>query len=70
MATRKRDQFQIDSTDEIRKRSKAVAFDRGFPTLMEFVYDALKKEKDVKLNKLIDEFLANRPQRGRSPQDK
>lgn len=70
MATRKREQIQVDSTKEIRNRAKVVAIDRGFPSLLEFVYDALKKEKDPKLNKLIDDFLAYRPQRGRAPKDK
>jgi len=70
MADRNRQQIQIDSTDEIRLRARAVALDRGFKSLTEFVYDALLKENDPKLTKLVTEFLETRRQRGRQPKEK
>lgn len=70
MADRNRQQIQIDSTDEIRLQARKVALDRGFKSLTEFVYEALLKEKDPKLTKLITDFLETRRQRGRQPKEK
>jgi hypothetical protein len=70
MADRIRSQFQVDSTKEIRIRAKSVASDRGFETLGEFVHDALIKEGDPKLTKLIKEFLATRRRPGGQPKSK
>lgn len=70
MVDRKRSQFQIDSTDEIRQRAKVVALDRGYKTLGDFIHDALMNTGDPKLAKLIKEFLETRRQPGRLPKEK
>jgi hypothetical protein len=70
MADRIRSQFQVDSTDEIRVQAKKVALDRGFKTLGEFVHDALMKEGDPKLTKLIKKFLDTRRRPGGQPKNK
>jgi hypothetical protein len=70
MTVRKRSQFQIDTTDEIRNRAKALALEGGYKTLGDFVHNALAKVGDPKLTKLIEEFLETRRQPGRLPKEK
>jgi hypothetical protein len=67
--TRDRQQSQIDSTDEIRLPARVIALDRGFKSLTEFMYDALLKENNPKLTKLITDFLHTKRQRGRRPKN-
>jgi hypothetical protein len=69
MAVRKRSQFQIDTNEEIRLRAKVVALDRGFNTLGDLIHDALIKEGDPKLTKLIKEFLETKRRPGGQPKN-
>ena len=60
----KRPKLQIDASPQVRKRAKAVAYDRGL-SLKEFVLQALAKTGDKKLAKLIEQELKASPQIGR-----
>lgn len=59
-----RPKFQIDAKPEIRDRAKAVAYGRGL-SLTEFVLQALAKEGDKELAKLIEQDLKERTRPGR-----
>lgn len=56
--------FQINTLPEIKDRAKAVAYDRGM-SLTEFVLQALAKEGDKELKKLIEKDLTGRAKPGR-----
>ena len=62
--TTKRTRFQIDASTEIRDQAKEVASRRRL-TLTEFVLQALAKEGDAKLTKLIEKELADKQPPGR-----
>lgn len=62
--TTKRTRFQIDASTEIRDQAKEVASRRRL-TLTEFVLQALAKEGDTKLTKLIEKELAEKQPPGR-----
>ena len=62
--TSSRPKLQIDASSEVRKRAKAVAYERD-QSLTEFVLNALSKEGDKKLAALIEEDLKNRIGPGR-----
>jgi hypothetical protein len=59
-----RPKLQIDASPAVRKRAKAVAYDRGV-SLTEFVLLALSKEGDKQLTALIEEDLGDRTKPGR-----
>lgn len=60
--------MQIRVTDDLRKRAKEVAKDKGL-TLSELVLQLLAKTGDKQLKELIDKELKERPKPGR-PWDK
>ena len=62
--TSSRPKLQIDASDSVRKRAKAVAYERGL-SLTEFVLQALAKEGDKKLAALIEKDLEDRTGPGR-----
>ncbi len=64
MADQKRVKLQIDTTDEVKARAKAVAYIRG-KQLNEFVLEALSKEGDKELTALIKQDLAGKAKPGR-----
>ena len=64
LMTTKRTRFQIDASTEIRDQAKEVASRRRL-TLTEFVLQALAKEGDAKLTKLIEKELADKQPPGR-----
>lgn len=59
-----RPKMQIDISNKVKARAKAVAADREM-TLRELVLIGLSKVGDEKLTKLIKEELANEAGRGR-----
>jgi hypothetical protein len=62
-----RSQFQIDTSDAVRNRVKAVAYSRGL-TVTVFLLQALAKMDDKELTKIIEKDLTERTQRGRPKQ--
>jgi hypothetical protein len=64
MATVKRPRFQIDASRAIRDQAKEVASRRRL-TLTDFVLQALAKEGDKELTKLIEKELAEKQPPGR-----
>ncbi len=62
--TADRPQLRIDASAGVKNRAKAVAYSRGL-SLTEFVLQALAKEGDKELTKLIAKDLDDRQQRGR-----
>lgn len=62
--TADRPQLRIDASLAVKNRAKAVAYSRGL-SLTEFVLQALAKESDKELTKLIKNDLEDRQQRGR-----
>lgn len=64
MAEQKRVKLQIDTTDGIKARAKAVAYSRG-KQLNEFVLEALADQGDTQLTSLIKKDLAQKQKPGR-----
>lgn len=59
-----RQKLQVDTSDEIREQAKIVAYTRKL-SLTDFVLQALAKEGDSKLTKLIAKELASKTKPGR-----
>lgn len=59
-----RPKLQIDASPAVRERAKAVAYARNL-SLTEFVLQALAKEDDKQLTKLIEKDLKDRTPPGR-----
>lgn len=64
MTTPKRERVQIDMSDAVRRRAKAVAADRG-TTLVNLVLLGLTKVGDEKLTALIKKEMAEKASPGR-----
>lgn len=64
MTTPKRERVQIDMSDAVRRRAKAVAAERGVP-LVELVLQGLTKVGDKQLTALIEKELAEKSKPGR-----
>ncbi len=64
MITRKRERVQIDMSDAVRRRAKAVAAERGI-TLVQLVLDGLAKVGDKQLTSIIEKELAEKAKPGR-----
>ncbi|HVQ44181.1 MAG TPA: hypothetical protein VMT30_04420 [Candidatus Saccharimonadia bacterium] len=58
-----RPRFQINAAPEILNEAKAIAYSRGL-SLTEFVLQALAKDGNDKLKKLVEKDLANRTRPG------
>jgi hypothetical protein len=58
-----RPRFQINASPETLNRAKAIAYSRGL-SLTEFVLQALAKEGDEELKKLINKDLSGRTRPG------
>jgi len=64
MNTPKQVKLQIDATEAIRDRAKAVAYTRG-KNLNEFVLEAMAKQGDAELTEQIKKYLAEKTKPGR-----
>ncbi|HSX05409.1 MAG TPA: hypothetical protein VLF69_03005 [Candidatus Saccharimonadales bacterium] len=69
MATPKRERIQIDMSDPVRRRAKAVAADRGI-ALVQLVLIGLSKVGDKKLTEIIEKELEEKARPGRPQAEK